>query len=45
LILYNRRVNKGDTMIEGFVLTMALMTFCIGSSFAIVNFASKGRFF
>ena len=31
-------------MIEGFVLTLALMTFCIGSSFAIVNFASKGSF-
>ena len=41
----NIRVIKGDTMIEGFVLTLALMTFCIGSSFAIVKFASKGRFF
>ena len=29
-------------MIEGFVLTFALMTFCIGSSFAIVKFATKG---
>ena len=27
------------------VSVTALMTFCIGSSFAIVNFASKGRFF
>jgi len=44
-ILYNKEVIKGDTMIEGFVLTLALMTFCIGSSCAIVNFASKGRFF
>ncbi len=29
-------------MIEGFVLTLVLMTFCIGSSFAIINFAQKG---
>ena len=29
-------------MIEGFVLTFALMTFCIGSSMAIVRFASRG---
>ena len=32
-------------MIEGFVLTLALMTFCIGSSVGIVNYVSKGRFF
>jgi|TARA_B100000085_G_scaffold272798_1_gene287595 hypothetical protein len=44
-MLYNKRVIKGNTMIEGFVLTFALMTFCIGSSFAIVKFATKGRFF
>tara|TARA_A100001388_G_scaffold262059_1_gene231390 strand:- start:336 stop:470 length:135 start_codon:yes stop_codon:yes gene_type:complete len=44
-MLYNKRVIKGNTMIEGFVLTFALMTFCIGSSFAIVKFAAKGRFF
>ena len=31
-------------MIEGFVLTLALMTFCIGSSFAIVNLQPKGGF-
>ena len=32
-------------MVEGFILTLALMTFCIGSSMAIVNFVSKGRLF
>jgi len=32
-------------MIEGFVLTLALMSFCIGSSVGIVNYATKGRFF
>ena len=32
-------------MIEGFVLTFALMTFCIGSSFAIVKICKlKGGF-
>ena len=32
-------------MIEGFVLTIALMTFCIGSAIGIVNYGTKGRFF
>ena len=46
IVCYTVGVNLiKQTMIEGFVLTFALMSFCIGSSFAIVNFASKGRFF
>ena len=41
-MLYYESKHIKQTMIEGFVLTIALMTFCIGSSMAIVRWAIKG---
>ena len=45
-LCYTIRVNKQERpMIEGVVLTLVLMTFCIGSAIGIVNYGTKGRFF
>ena len=44
-VLYCRSKHIKQTMIEGVVLTLVLMTFCIGSAIGIVNYGTKGRFF
>ena len=45
IVLYLRSKQTGKHMIEGVVLTLVLMTFCIGSAIGIVNYGTKGRFF